>query len=163
MPAERLTLGIYRDLSNRLIPEPDDGPVTRAAHEKRRLALEADLDDPCLSVVNWGQTKDKEPHEYVEVVVEILKSPEVQAAAASAVAFIGGVLSKTASSLLVDGAKHLIQKLWSRMQTKEVEDFNVTFPAGSAIHIASDRKVHIRLASGESWSFEFDKPPSTTN
>jgi hypothetical protein len=35
-------LGIYRDLSNRLQNQPDDGPIAREAHQKRRRALEED-------------------------------------------------------------------------------------------------------------------------
>ena len=163
MPVEQITLGVYRDLSNRQAGEPDDGPLARAAHEKRRLVLEEDLNEPCFKVVDWGKTKDTKPHEWVQVVVDVVTSPEAQAAATSAVIFLGGVLSKTFSSLLVDGTKHIFWKLWGRMQTKEIEDFSISLPANSTIAITSDRQVHLNIVGGANVSFSFDKPPPSAN
>jgi hypothetical protein len=163
MPVEQITLGVYRDLTNRLIGEPDDGTLAREAHKKRRLALEEDLNEPCFKVVNWGDTKDSEPHEWVQVIVEVVTSPAAQQAAASAVIFLGGVLSETFSSLLVDGTKHIFWKLWGRMQKKEIEDFTITLPANSTIAITTDRQVNLNIAGGGNVSFSFDKPPPSAN
>src|SRR5262245_61403640 len=116
MPEQlRLWLGVYRDLSNRREDEPDNGPMARAAHEKRRQALEADLNDPCFAVVDWGTTKDQEPHEFVQIIIDVMTGPGAQAAAAAGLAFIGGILSKAFSSVLVDGTRRLIEKLVPRV------------------------------------------------
>jgi hypothetical protein len=161
MPGDRIILNVYRDLYNRVIGEPDDGKLAQDAHEKRKRALEDDLNDPSFAVRDWGDTKDSGPHELVHVIVEVLANPATQAAAASAITFIGGVLSGVFSSLIVDGTKNLVRKLVGRMDRKEIQNFWITLPDGSTVGIQSDRAVNINITGGKNWRFEFDKPPIT--
>jgi hypothetical protein len=159
MQQDRIVLSVFRDLSNRALNEPDDGPLAKAAHEKRRQVLEEDLNEPCFMVADWGLTKDTNPHELVTVIVELLQNPATQAATASAIAFIGGALSGAFSSLIADGTKYIVKKLVGRMDRHEIQDFWITLPAGSTVQVQSDRTVRINLTGGKDWSFNFDTPP----
>jgi hypothetical protein len=161
MPDQQIELSVYRDLENRMRGQPDDGPLARAAHQKRKRALEADLGDKTFNVVSWGQTKDANPHEMVDLIVAIVTSPPVQAAAVAGAAYVGTVLSSTFSSLLADGVKHLVGKLVGRMTTKEIQDFSIKLPDGSTVNVQSNRQVVITITNGKHVSFSFDNPPTT--
>ena len=84
MLENQIELGVDRDFENRRQNEPDDGPLARIAHEKRRSVLEADLAEPAFTVLDWGDAKDTEPHEFVAVLIAVLSSPVVHAAAVPA-------------------------------------------------------------------------------
>jgi hypothetical protein len=158
--ADQLILGVYRDLENRRCGEPDDGPLARAAHQRRRQALESDLAEPCYMVVSWGDTKDTRPHELVEVVVGFLSSPAVHAAVVPAAAFIGGIFANTFTSLLVDGVKALFVKLVERVRQKDCQDFYIKMSDGSTINVRSDCNVEVHLQDGRYISFSYNNPPA---
>jgi hypothetical protein len=155
MSTEQITLGVYRDLTNRFRGEPDDGPLARSAHEKRKKALEEDLCAPGVKVADWGDTKDQNPHEYVQLVVEFLSSPAVHAAGISALTFVGGVLANACTSIVSDGVKFIFEKLVKRMKNKEIQDFNITTSGGATIIVHSDFKGTI-IINGETKSFQAD-------
>jgi len=155
MSAEQITLGVYRDLTNRLRGEPDDGPLARSAHEKRKKALEEDLLNPSVSVADWGETRDQNPHEYVELVVEFLSSPVVQMAGMSALTFIGGALSSVCTSIVSDGVKFIFERLVRRMKNKEIQDFNINISGGATIIVHSDFKGTV-IINGGTKSFQAD-------
>jgi hypothetical protein len=161
MQQDRISLTVYRDLANRQLGEPEKGSLAKAAHEKRRQALEEDLNEPCFMVADWGKTKDTDPHEVVSVIVELLQNPATPTATESAIAFIGLVLSAAFSSLITDGTKYLVKKLVGRMDRREIEEFSITLPAGSTVEVKSDRTVRINLTGGKDWSFNFDTPPKS--
>lgn len=155
MSTEQITLGVFRDLTNRFRGEPDDGPLARLAHEKRKEALEEDLGAPGVKVVDWDQTKDQNPHEYVQLVVEFLSSPAVHTAGITAAAFIGGVLSNACTSVVSDGIKFIFEKLVKRMKKKEIQDFNISSSGGIVINVHSDFRGTI-VINGQSKTFQAD-------
>jgi hypothetical protein len=160
MNENQIALGVYRDLENRRLNEPDDSPRAREAHEKRRCALETDLAEPWITVLDWGDTKDARPHEYVEVLVGITSNPAVHAAVVPAAAFIGGVLADAFKSKLVDGLKNLIPKLISRIRNKDIQDVHIRLPDNSTVQVGADSRVTLRLQGGKLVSFEYDTPPA---
>jgi hypothetical protein len=153
MSTEQITLGVFRDLTNRMRGEPDDGPLARLAHERRKEALEEDLRAPGVKVVDWGETKDQNPHEYVQLVLEFLSSPAVHMAGMSAAAFIGGVLSNTCTSVVSDGIKFIFERLVKRMKNKEIQDFNISISGGTTIIVHSDFNGTI-IINGQTTSFQ---------
>lgn len=160
MNENQIELGIFRDFENRRLGEPDDGARAYEAHEKRRRALEADLGEPWIAVLDWGDTKDKRPHELVTVLVAFVSSPAVQAAMAPAISFIGGVLGEAFKAELVDGVKSLIPKLVAHTRSKDIEDGYITLPDNSSIRISPDSTVTMSFKNGKLWSFEYDNPPA---
>jgi len=72
MRETELGLGVYRLLDDRLLPPgPAADALERQRHVQRRRALE-DLDGADeISVSDWGDTKDEQPHEFVELVVAV--------------------------------------------------------------------------------------------
>lgn len=63
----RVVLGVYRRDFDVL-----EGPVADRAQADRRRALEQTLEGSELRVIDWGDTADERPHEWVQVVVELV-------------------------------------------------------------------------------------------
>ncbi len=160
MNENQIALGVYRDLENRRLNEPDDGPRASEAHKRRRRALEADLAEPWINVLDWGDTKDARPHEFVEVLIGILSSPAVQAAVVPAMSFIGGLLAETIKSELVDGLKNLIPKIVAQVRKKDIQDVYIRLPDNSTVAVRADSKITLSLKGGKLVPFEYDTPPT---
>ena len=156
MSNEQITIGVYRDLTNRGLGEPDDGPLAQQAHKKRRKALEEDLGVSGLRVLAWGDTKDQRPHENVQLVIEFVSSPAVQTGALAALTFIGGTISKACSSVVADGLKYVIGKLIARMRSKEIENFSIQAPGGVSINVHQNFSGTITV-SGQTFDFQADR------
>ena len=89
METDTIELHVYRDLSNRIAGEPDDGPMAREAHRRRAQALHDEL--KAFNVTDWGLTDDKKTHELVALIIGFLAAPAVKAAVVPALAFVGGL------------------------------------------------------------------------
>lgn len=159
MSTNELLLGVYRNLQNRTLGEPDDGPIAQEAHEKRRLALEEILAQPGIVVLDWGDTKDKASHEFVELAISVVSSPMLHSAVVPAAAFLGGVLAETLKSTLVDGIKYLFANLVSKVRRREIQDFSITLPNGIRINVDPDCEVRYSQSDGKTATFNFDNPP----
>ena len=153
------SLHVYRDLSNRQAGQPDDGPMAREAHERRKTALHAALDGSGFEVRNWGETDDKNPHELASLILTSIGTAVVAA---------GSVLGPIAYQLLLDALKDaardsiknalvgLTERLISYMRAKPkaVQDFWINAPNGMMIRVDPDERIVVRLASGETKTFD---------
>jgi len=153
---ETVELHVYRDLSNRVAGEPDDGPMARRAHRLRAEALHEELKD--FDVIDWGATDDKQTHELVSLVVGFIKSPEGQAVLVPALTFMGSILSESLKSVVVDGVKALVTRIVGRMRgpTKSIQDGLLVLPDGSRLRVAPDATLQLTLKSGKLWSLHYD-------
>ena len=122
--------------------------------------MESDLHGPAYRVESWGDTKDTEPHEFVELIVEIVSTPVVQVAAVPALAFLGGVLSDVFKSLVVDAVKDLVVKFKDRGVRRDISDVSITLPDGSLITIRGT-DIQLSLIGRSSMSFDYNNPPKT--
>lgn len=65
-----ITLGVYRRLDNRFEGLSDHSPRALELHNRRKDALHSVLDgDRTIRVMDWGDTDDSHPHEYVEAAL----------------------------------------------------------------------------------------------
>jgi hypothetical protein len=153
-------LHLYRDLSNRILGEPDDGPMARDAHVRRRVFLEHLETEPGITVVSMGVAADKEPHELAEIMLAIAQNPTVQVALSGAALYVGKVLAGSIDRALGNVVERLFDKLVSAFRSKETGDFSIFLPDGSHIVVQADSTVHIMLNNfGHLESFRLDSPP----
>ena len=148
MSTNTISLRVYRDLTNRRVGEPDNGPLARDAHRRRAVALHEDLKG--LDVKKWGQTDDANPHELVEVIVGVLALPAAKVALAPAVAFLGTVLAESGKAALGTIVTHFVTKGLERMRKpkKDYEDFTVIV-GGRSIIVGQDSTLRIQLPNGK--------------
>jgi hypothetical protein len=147
----RADLFVYRLLDNRLRGEPDDSPFALELHQRRREALEdafAQNDD--IRVVDWGDTKDEESHELVEVVLAagataVFKHVVVPGAKLLGEKLIEVGVEKTASEFV----KAIFSRLRPKQEAREVSDFSITLPDGAQVQVmAPHQGSAITVTSG---------------
>jgi len=128
--SQQLNLGVYRYLHNR----PVDSPLELEDHNRRMQALHEIFDNnDSWKVHDWGATDDTEPHEYVELIIEIVTNPVVQAVAVPALTYIGGVISNATGGLVADGIKSLFTRLRNMQAEKRVDEVTISIPKGISI------------------------------
>ena len=86
-----LHVGVYRVQVDEWDETDETKQLQKERHDARGAAVKAEFqDDPDgIRVLAWGNTEAEEPHELVELVVEVVTSPQVQGAAASVLTWIG--------------------------------------------------------------------------
>ena len=66
----QIKVGVFRRLDNRFENLSDDSPQALELHNRRKEALHEVFDGrKSVEVIDWGQTDDAQPHEFVEIVV----------------------------------------------------------------------------------------------
>lgn len=140
----QIMLGVYRRLDNRFEGLSDDSPRAVELHQRRQRALHALLDKvPGLVVVNWGDTDDTHPHEYVDILLAALASPAIAHAVVPGLKFVA---SKLAEKALDEGASEVVKRafewakwiipgLRKRQDDKELLDFDIRLPDGTSIRV----------------------------
>jgi len=126
----------------------------------RRLALEEDLADRSILVIDWGDTKDTKPHELVTLLIAFVASPVTHAVAVPASTYIAGLLGDSFKSVMVDSVKALFSKLVKQFKAKEIADFAITLSDGTKIVVDPNAQVSITLRDGRLSKFECDSPPT---
>lgn len=95
-----LKVGVYR-----VRELPEEAAVAKSRHELRSGALHEVFDNSTTAqVLNWGDTDDDRPHEFVEALV---------------VTLIGVAVAAAVDHIVVPGIKALVQKLRERNVEKE--------------------------------------------
>jgi hypothetical protein len=146
--SSQITLGVYRRLDNRFEGLGDDSPRALELHNQRREALHDVLDnEKSIEVLDWGNTDDSRPHEFVELILGLLGSTVVTYAVVPGLKYVG---EKLAEKLVDQGtsevAKWLISKLRPAQVSKKILDFEIRLPDGTQIHVdPPDRNADIRI------------------
>src|SRR5437762_6626036 len=72
--SKEIRLGVTRRLDNRLEGLDDQSPRAVELHERRKRALHDVLGaDAAWVVLNWGDTDDRNAHEFVELALAITR------------------------------------------------------------------------------------------
>src|SRR5580658_4277545 len=94
-----IRLSVYRRLDNRAEGLEDDSPRALELHNRRKDALHQALDGiGAWKIKDWGVTDDTSPHELTEIVLAVVSSPQLHAAAISAGTWAGLELAKAGLS-----------------------------------------------------------------
>ena len=160
-----LRIGVTRRLDNRLQNLPDDSPCAISLHERRRNALHTVLDPiPTLLVKDWGQTDDRSPHEFIELVLAVTDGAILDVIAGPGLKWLGDQLAALAvDAAALEAARFLIAKLRPKQQSRELLDFVITLPDGTTVRCdppGQDATVTVMFASGAKASaiYRFDNP-----
>jgi hypothetical protein len=156
-------LSIYRNLRNREVGEPDDGPMAWDAHRKRRQAVHEVLSDPAYDVRSWGETDDTvRPHEVVTIIVIVSRR-----IGTALVPFIAEVVGDALKDMAKDKIKDAIQvtagllsNLYSQKQAKQIGDFSLELPDGSRIRVGLDGGITVVWANRKVLSYPPDWKPT---
>jgi len=143
----QITLKVYRRLDNRLENLPDDGPLARELHARRKTALHDVLDglnapQTGIQVQSWGDTDDSKPHELVEIIINVGQA--LLASAAFTHVVIPGLRAvgeKLAEKAVDEGTsefvKWLVSKLKLKQEEKQILDVNIEVKAGATVTMIS--------------------------
>lgn len=157
----QLHIWVYRDLENRRVGEPDNGPLAWEAHRERERVLEEILADPgCSGTLSEEAIDREQTHEFVEMFVAIGTSPTVQALLLPAAAYIGKILTKQVDKMVGDAVAGLFEKLTAQFKKKRIGDFWIECPDGTRIAVGPDGYVRLTLRDGKLVSFDVDHVPS---
>lgn len=134
---EKLHLSVYRPFD---YPEtegfaPPDSPLALKSHYQRREALRDAFDGvDGWTVEDWGNTKDSQAHELVELTLAVLVNPQFQAIAVPALTYVGNLLAMAAvGAAMSEAVKTLIARLSTKQKEKKIADYIITLPKGHSI------------------------------
>ncbi len=126
----QILVSVGRRFDNREEGLPDDSPRAIELHRLRAAALHDIFDSaPAVTVLDWGNTDDREAHEFVKLLVDFVQwatqPPQLQAAGAAALA-IGKFLGTAAVGEAVkEGVRWLFERLRKKQQDGEITDVNI--------------------------------------
>ncbi len=160
---EKLNLGVYRRLDERFLElsAAEDAKMALDLHNKRKFALEDVLEDKAvLSVADWGETKDENPHEFVEIALGVVGTTVFKYAIVPGLKFVGEKLAeKLVDETIAESVKWLISKLRTKQESKEILNFQLKLPDGTQISVdPPDRNasITIQFKAGTVASIQYD-------
>ncbi|VVN23271.1 hypothetical protein [Pseudomonas fluorescens] len=142
-------LGVYRRLDNRFENEADDSPRALELHNRRRDALHSAFDGQGeIRVVTWGATDDGNPHEFVELSLAGVAGAVFTYALVPGLQWLGKKLAeKAVDTALSELAKTVVAKLRPKQEAKQLLDFQISLPDGTAISVdPPDRNATITIS-----------------
>lgn len=162
----RIRVGVFRRLDNRREGLPDDSPRALELHNRRRLALHEVFDsEKSVEVLEWSQTDDVQPHEFVEVLVGAVAAKVFQYAIVPGVKFLGQKLAeKAVDETTSELVKAVVAWLRPKQEQKQILDFTITLPDKTVISVdPPDRNatIQIQFADGkvDSVIYSQESPP----
>jgi hypothetical protein len=153
-----ITLGVYRRLDNRVLNLPDDSPLAVELHVRRKVALHAVFDsEESIQVLNWGETDDPKPHEYVEL--SIVGYAIIHYAFVPGIEWLGKKLAEKAADTAVSTLiKKVVAMLRPKQEAKQILDVVIKMPDGTVISVdPPDQRatISISLPGGGSVSINY--------
>jgi hypothetical protein len=148
----QITLGVFRLLDNRAEGLSDDSPRALELHNRRRSALHDVLDEQdAPAVLDWGETDDTKPHEFVEVIIAVAARETFKYVIVPGLKFIAEKLAEKAvdegSSQLV---RWLISKLRPKQEARQILDYNIQLSNGITIRVdPPERGSQIQISFGD--------------
>ncbi len=158
-----IAICVYRDLSNRLAGEPDDGPMAWAAHRERRRVIADILADPSLKSEKNEAEDETRTHELTETIIQIYNEPTTHIVLTAAALYVGKVVAKQIDDVAGRGVRYVFQKLLDVFKKKKIADYWITLPDNSKVAVQRDAQVVITFKDGKVIEFNVETPPSNEN
>jgi hypothetical protein len=132
-----IVLGVYRRLDNRLEGLSDNSEKAVELHKLRSEALHEVLDNQEVAkVINWGDTNDINPHEYVEIILSAISTALVQPFVIKGLKELGKKLAdKAIDETTTEFVKWIISKLIKKQEKQKILDFNIRLEDGTYFRI----------------------------
>ena len=156
----KITICVYRDLSNRLAGELDDGPMAWAAHRERRQVIADIFADPSFKIEKNVEAEDElRTHELAETIAQIYNEPTTSIILTAAALYVGRVIAKQIDDVAGRGVRYVFQKLYDAFKKKKIGDYWITLPDNSKVAVQPDSQVVITFKDGKVIEFYADTPP----
>ncbi|WP_378184128.1 hypothetical protein [Aquimarina sp. SS2-1] len=160
----KLAIGVFRRFDHELVTDHNDSETELALHNRRKDALiDVFENEDQIIVKDWGQTKDTEPHEFVELVLGIVGTAVFNYAIVPGLKYVGEKLAeKLVDDAISNSAKWIISKLRPKQESKEILDFQIKLPNGTLIAVdPPDRNasitIHFNDGKVESINYDAEK------
>jgi hypothetical protein len=157
---DTISLGVYRRLDNRLEGESDSSPRALELHNQRRIALHAIFDtDKGLRVVNWGDTDDINPHEFITLSFVGIAGAVFSYTVVPGLQWLGKKLAeKAVDTALTETVKAIVAKVRPKQEGKQLLDIIITLPDGTQINVDPpdrDATISVGFTDGSSVSIKY--------
>jgi hypothetical protein len=146
---QTIALGVFRRLDNRFEGQSDESPRALELHIRRKEALHAvfGIGSP-LTVLDWGDTDDTRPHEFVELSLASIAGAAFTYAVVPGLKWLG---EKLAEKAIDAGAseviKYIVSKLRPQQEAKQLLDIIIRLPDGTQVAVdPPDRGATILLS-----------------
>ncbi len=145
---QKLVVRVFRRFDYGLVTHSSDLEAELALHNRRKNALlDVFENEKNITVEDWGQTKDTEPHELVEVIIGIVGTAVFNHAIVPGLKYVGEKLAeKLVDDSISKSAQWIIAKLRPKQESKEILDFQIYSPDGTFISVdPPDRNASITI------------------
>ncbi|MFD2561447.1 hypothetical protein [Aquimarina rubra] len=160
----KLAIGVFRRFDHELVTDHSDSEAELALHNRRKDALiDVFENEDQIIVKDWGQTKDTEPHEFVELVLGIVGTAVFNYAIVPGLKYVGEKFAeKLVDDTISNSVKWIISKLRPKQESKEILDFQIKLPNGTLIAVdPPDRNasitIHFNDGKVESINYDAEK------
>jgi len=131
----------------------DDSPRAIELHNRRKAALHDVLDEQdAPAVLDWGDTNDEKPHEFVEVIIAVGAKMALEYVIVPGLRLVAEKLAEKAvdegTSQVV---KWFISKLRPKQEAHQILDFLIELPDGTKIHVdppGGNTSIRLYFADG---------------
>jgi hypothetical protein len=123
-------------------------------HNTRKLALHDVFDNQKdIEVIEWGQTDDSEPHEYVEILIGIGATALTnQILIPAAKKIFEKIADKTIDTALEKSVSWILSKFKKKQEEKKIGRFEIRLPNG--VTLFTDKPEHggkVRFTLNGKW------------
>jgi hypothetical protein len=139
---EELKLGFYRIFGQELVPPAIDTDVSIMLHQNRALALHEVFDDVTeITVLNWGDTDDAAPHEYVSLAVGLIGPVLVKHVVLPAVkSMFEKIADKAIDTVFEKAVSWIVLKMKKKQDEKKIGEYHITLANGTAITVTNPKE-----------------------
>ncbi|MHA7057696.1 hypothetical protein ACWGOQ_0010785 [Aquimarina sp. M1] len=157
----KLVIGVFRRFDHSLVTHTTDEEAELALHNIRKRALiDVFENKKNLHVEGWGEAKDTEPHEFVEIILGIVGTAAFTNVVVPGLKYVGETLAKKlVDDTTTNSVKWIIAKLRPKQISKEILDFQIKLPDGTLISVdPPDRNasITVHFNNGNVESIQYD-------
>jgi hypothetical protein len=114
-----------------------------------------------IVVLNWGNTDDTKPHEWVQLAIGLVGMPVFQYAVVPGLKFVGEKLAeKAVDETTTQLVKAVISWFRPKQEEKKILDFSITLPDKTLISVDppdGNATIHIQFTDGKVESITYQK------
>lgn len=159
----KIIIGVFRRLDNRFDGLDDNSDQALDLHNLRKKALNDVFDKKStIQVIDWGNTNDTIPHEYVELILTTITSSIILPFIIKGIKELGKKLvEKAIDETTSELVKWVITKLIKKQKEQKILDFNIKLKDGTLITVDPPQgksEIRVNFKNGEltSIKYEFD-------
>jgi hypothetical protein len=134
---EPISIGVFRIFGNELENPVDDYKVALQLHNIRKQSLHDVFDNQKeLDVIDWGQTDDSQPHEFVSIAIGIGATALTNYALIPAAKFVfEKIADKAIDNVLEKAVSWILSKFKKKQEENKIGRFEIRLPNGTVLFV----------------------------